>query len=382
MTVNTISITPDKLQTALLELWPLKKSVMLWGRPGIGKSAIVKDMAADMNLKLYDLRLTQIDSTDLRGLQYLDNETKRTITYLPDFLPKEGELEEMGYEGAIIFLDEITTAEQRLQACAYQLVLDLAVGHNYKLPHNVWVVAAGNGLDDGAISYDMGTALNDRFIHFNVICDSKQWVKWGEENGIADEVLTFISVRPDYLDAALSAMTEGVESAIKEDDAITPSPRSWEHVSDCRKAGVSQQSMDYIIPGIVGSVAAIAFKTTLDELGSLPPMEELFAASDDELRRILPDKPSGMFGLCYSVPKYCSDAKSFIKAFNMFNILVSIKDGRNRSEVQALAAELLSKRLNTEFATRFAAEVTASKAFQELVKHASEFANISVLDFN
>lgn len=272
--------------------------------------------------------------------------------------------------------------EQRLQACAYQLVLDLSVGTDYKLPENVWVVAAGNGLDDGAISFDMGSALNDRFTHFQVIPDAKQWLAWGAENNIHPSVLTFIAVKPEFLDSCMTAMTEGVEAAIKEDDSITPSPRSWEVVSDYLHAGVSKGSMDYIIPGVVGSVTAIAFGTTLDELGSLPPMEDLFKASDDELRRILPDTPSGMFGLCYSVPKYCTDAKSFIKAFNMFNVLVSIKDGRRRSEVQALAAELLSKRLNTEYATRFAAEVTQSKAFQELVKHASEFANISVLDFN
>lgn len=85
---------------------------MLWGRPGIGKSQIIKSMAKSLNLKLYDLRLTQIDSTSLRGLEFLDVETKRTITYLPDFLPKnEQELIDEGFSGAIIFLDEITAAK-------------------------------------------------------------------------------------------------------------------------------------------------------------------------------------------------------------------------------------------------------------------------------
>lgn len=159
MTVNTIPITPDKLQTCLLELWPTKKPVMLWGPPGIGKSAIIKQFAKDLNLKVYDIRLTQIDSTDLRGVTYLDKETKRTTNYLPDFLPEKGELEAEGFVGAVFFLDEITAAEHRLRASSYQLVLDREVGHNYKLPKNVWVVAAGNGLEDGSIAFDMGKQL-------------------------------------------------------------------------------------------------------------------------------------------------------------------------------------------------------------------------------
>src|SRR3954449_5887335 len=67
----------------------------------------------------------------------------------------------------ILFLDELTAADQRLQISAYSLILDRRVG-NYQLPDGGQVVAAGNASFHGAISHDMGTALADRMFHFNV----------------------------------------------------------------------------------------------------------------------------------------------------------------------------------------------------------------------
>ena len=46
----------------------LKKSIMIWGAPGIGKSSIVSSIAIKLNLEFIDLRLSQLAPTDLRGL--------------------------------------------------------------------------------------------------------------------------------------------------------------------------------------------------------------------------------------------------------------------------------------------------------------------------
>lgn len=231
--------------------------------------------------------------------------------------------------------------------------------------------------------WDKAKALNNRFIHFKVMCDVKQWLLWGSQNNIHENVLTLIATKGHYLNGGLEAMTENANIAstgIKEDDVITCTPRTWEYVSDLMHAGISKASMDYIIPGTVGSVAAMALKTTLEELGDLPPIEELFKAGDDELRRILPTKGSGMFNLCYSLPKFCTDAKSFIKAFHILNVFVSIKDGLSRSEVQALAAELLSKKLNSEASMEFATKVTDTEEFAILMQHAQQFANLATME--
>jgi hypothetical protein len=51
-----------------------------------------------------------MDSTDLTGLPYLHQESKKTIYYLPEFLPTEEMIANSGKEGCIIFLDELSAA--------------------------------------------------------------------------------------------------------------------------------------------------------------------------------------------------------------------------------------------------------------------------------
>lgn len=112
MTINTVTATIDVIKGCLLGQIKnkrlFKKSTLVFGAPGVGKSSTIKNIGKILNLRVYDLRLARMDSTDLGGLPFLDPETGRTIYYLPEFLPTEKDLE--GYNGGIIFLDEITQA--------------------------------------------------------------------------------------------------------------------------------------------------------------------------------------------------------------------------------------------------------------------------------
>lgn len=125
MTINTINTNPAHLKNCLSAIITspvlYKKAQFLWGNPGIGKSQIVRQIAIELNYKLFDIRLTTKDSTDLTGLPYLHEETKKTIYYIPEFFPSKEELEAEGYAGGIIFLDELSSAEPRIQVAAYEL---------------------------------------------------------------------------------------------------------------------------------------------------------------------------------------------------------------------------------------------------------------------
>lgn len=122
MTINTISSTPDTIKSCILKLAKdadlRKQAVYLHGSPGSGKSDLVRSIAEELDWDLIDLRLTRMDSTDLTGLPYLHEETKKTIYYLPEFYPTEESIKAKGKKGCIIFLDELSSAELRLQASA------------------------------------------------------------------------------------------------------------------------------------------------------------------------------------------------------------------------------------------------------------------------
>ena len=49
-----------------------KLPVFIWGAPGIGKSSIVKQIAAEQDLEFLDLRLSLLDPTDLKGSPFFN----------------------------------------------------------------------------------------------------------------------------------------------------------------------------------------------------------------------------------------------------------------------------------------------------------------------
>ncbi len=71
---------------------------------GVGKSQLVRTLAAEIGAELYDVRLTTVEPQDLRGLPYYDHAAKKTRWYRPEDLPED--------EGrpAVLFLDELTAA--------------------------------------------------------------------------------------------------------------------------------------------------------------------------------------------------------------------------------------------------------------------------------
>src|SRR5262245_18674290 len=131
-------------------------AVMLWGAPGIGKSAIVHQMAAMRRCKVIDLRLNIREPVDLRGIPVPNAKTRTTDWLTPSELPQ---VERDGATG-ILFLDEVNTASAQMMAVAMQLVLDRKVG-DYVLPKGWVVVAAGNRTSDRASAQRMPTALRN-----------------------------------------------------------------------------------------------------------------------------------------------------------------------------------------------------------------------------
>ena len=173
MTVNAMTISAGESLKVLLAAWDaqdsgaLKVSYMLHGRPGVGKTQVVQQMAETIGARLFDLRLTTIEPQDLRGLPYYDHETKKTVWYRPEDLPDDGP--------AVLFLDELTAASPYLQPTVYGLLQERRVGR-HSLPDTVFVVAAGNAAEDGAIAYEMGTALSDRLVHLTVRATASDWI--------------------------------------------------------------------------------------------------------------------------------------------------------------------------------------------------------------
>jgi MoxR-like ATPase len=136
----------------------------VWGKP-----SWCRRLRGRIGAELFDLRLTTIEPQDLRGLPYFDHEAAKTIWYRPEDLPDTD-------APAILFLDELTAAAPCLATDCLRAAAGTP-GGPASLPDSVMIVAAGNRIEDGAIAYDMGTALSDRLIHMIVQANPEDWLK-------------------------------------------------------------------------------------------------------------------------------------------------------------------------------------------------------------
>jgi len=293
MSLNARSVSAGEALRVLEAGWQAQKSGtltaswMLHGRPGVGKTEIIRQLADRIGAQLFDIRLTTIEPQDLRGLPYYDHATQRTIWYRPEDLPDDPA------QPAVLFLDELTAASPYLQPTVYGLLQERRVGRHL-LPDAVFIVAAGNGVEDGAVAYEMGTALSDRLIHMQVVADPVQWLEhYAITRSLHPAVTAFLRSRPDLLDTT--------EETLKRAETIACTPRSWERVSDIMGAVTDKPLRHTMIAGTIGLAAAAEFARVADELDAQVTIDEMLEADRATRRALYPQTVNGLVGLIYGL---------------------------------------------------------------------------------
>lgn len=279
---------PSQIATALNYLIDANQPVMLHGSPGVGKSDVVRQIAKQRGIDLIDLRLSQLDPVDLRGVPSVDAKKRITLWNTPNFLPTEGK--------GILFLDEINSAAQATQAAAYQLVLDRKLG-DYELPPGWAIIAAGNRSTDRAIVNQMSTALKNRFTHLNYEVNNDDWCDWALRSNIAVEVLGFIRFRPMLLNEfeQRNASKEEKERVQRLKDAQAfATPRSWEFLSKVVQQKPSSDVEYELYTGVVGEGAAAEFMGYLKYYRDLPNLDALLMNPGAAK---VPEEPATLYAL-------------------------------------------------------------------------------------
>lgn len=260
--------------------------IMLWGPPGIGKSSLIHQISAELNCDVLDLRLAQLEPTDLRGVPMPNRETGRADWFLPGFWPiraEEATTREVTVVDAkgkatkkkvkvpagcsptgpgIVFLDEIEKAPVSVKNASLQLVLDRMIG-TYKLPDDWALVCAGNREEDGCFSAPLGAALSNRMIHLEIEPDVESWAAWARDNEISEDVIGFLHFKPELL----YKQTE---------DHAFPSPRSWEMGSKLVESVKTQRERKELLGASVGRAAASEYTVWSNVYKSVDP-EAVFA---------------------------------------------------------------------------------------------------------
>ena len=258
------TVTAIEAKAAIQRCFNKQRPIFLWGPPGIGKSELVEGITEDLGGKMYDLRLAQMDPTDIRGIPYYNKDNGMMDWAPPIDLPTAEEASK--YPVVVLFLDEMNSAAPSVQAAAYQLVLNRRIG-KYILPPNVVIVAAGNREGDKGVTYRMPAPLANRFVHLELRVDFESWLNWAANNNIHKDVIGYISfAKQDLYDFDPKSISRSFAT-----------PRSWTFVSELLDDALPDSTTTDMVAGTIGEGTAIKFMAHRKIASKLPRPEDVLA---------------------------------------------------------------------------------------------------------
>jgi hypothetical protein len=264
------TVTATEAKSAILRCFNKQRPLFLWGPPGIGKSDLISGITKELNGKMYDLRLAQMDPTDIRGIPYYNKE-KGLMDWAPPIdLPSEEDASK--YPVVVLFLDEMNSAAPSVQAAAYQLILNRRIG-KYELPDNVVMVAAGNREGDRGVTYRMPAPLANRFVHLEMRVDFDSWLQWAANNNIHKDVIGYISfAKQDLYDFDPKSASRSFAT-----------PRSWTFVSDLLEDDLTESTVTDLVAGTIGDGVAVKFMAHRKIASRMPKPSEILAGKVKDL---------------------------------------------------------------------------------------------------
>lgn len=230
------------------------------GKPGIGKSHIVAQVAKELGMDLIDIRLSQHDSTDLKGIPHVDETSRRSYWAAPDFLPFANNPKFKDKKG-ILFLDEINRAPADVIQSCFELIYDMRIGENY-IADGWYIIAAGNlGAEDGCDVNEFDSAMNGRLVKLTLDENINEWVEWANQFSVRPEIIGFLKANTKYFYC---------ENDKSRNEWVTP--RHWAKFSKLIDDNTDMYSIKEITAllgkSIVGPAAAV-FNAYLTELESV-----------------------------------------------------------------------------------------------------------------
>ena len=301
------TVSPNAAKASIKHAIVKKRPIFLWGPPGIGKSDIVHQIAEQMNAHVIDVRLSLWEPTDIKGIPYFDSNVSKMVWAPPGELPDAAMAAQ--HDSILLFLDEMNSAAPAVQAAAYQLILNRKVG-TYKLPDNVFIVAAGNREADKGVTYRMPAPLANRFIHLEMQVNFDDWFQWAVNNNIHKDVVGFLTFsKKDLYDFDPKSPSRSFAT-----------PRSWSFVSELLEDELDSSTTTDLVSGAVGEGLAVKFMAHRKVSSSMPNPTDILAGKVKEMKT---KEISAMYSLtvslCYEL-KEASDKndKKFDEKVNNF----------------------------------------------------------------
>ncbi|MEV5846243.1 MoxR family ATPase [Streptomyces sp. NPDC051985] len=261
--------------------------VLLWGEPGIGKTAALTQLSETLELPLTTVIASVHEPSDFSGLPVVGDDP--AVQGVP-MAPPDWAIRLVKAGRGLLFLDELSTAPPAVQAALLRLVLERRVGA-LRLPPGVRIVAAANPRSSAADGWELSPPLANRFVHLQWAHDHEVVVR-GLGGTWPRAVLPRLD--PERLPAAVDFARRAVCGLLATRPTLVhrlpsgevrrggawPSPRSWDMtlrlVAFAHAAGSSRDVLSLLVRGTVGDGPGLELLASVDRL-ELPDPETLLA---------------------------------------------------------------------------------------------------------
>ena len=276
----------------LIQCMAHEQSFLLLSAPGMGKSEMVYEAAADAGLPCRSLLGTQIAPEDVSGIPRIVGE--RSVFCPPRILLPERP------EPFCLFLDELPACAPDVQKAFYSLLLERRLGE-HSLPAGTWVVAAGNRLQDRALVRAMSSALVNRVTILHLRVDTDEWLAWAARHGIRSEIRELHRQHARRADAAGAGRAGAVLDAARLDAAVARA----RHGGGVRHPR-SNETRRALAFGRLSAEDAVVFCALAEEaIGPVRPLEDYIRQPE-----LLPQADSARWFVLNCIRQFVRDGKA------------------------------------------------------------------------
>ena len=205
-----------------------QRPVLLMGPPGIGKTQIMEQIAAETGVGLVAYTITHHTRQSAIGLPFIEKRTYGGETYsvteytMSEILGSVYELmERTGLKEGILFLDEINCVSETLAPMMLQFLQCKTFG-NQKLPEGWLIVAAGNPPEYNKSVRDFDVVTLDRVKRIDVAEDFGVWKEYARRKGLHGAVVSYLDIKKDHF-YRIETAVDGLQFA---------TARGWEDLSE------------------------------------------------------------------------------------------------------------------------------------------------------
>ncbi|MET9605930.1 MoxR family ATPase [Streptomyces sp. NPDC006512] len=294
---TTTEPRPDIQLEALTLAVAADLPVLLWGEPGIGKTAALTQLAEELELPLTTVIASVHEPSDFSGLPVVgDDPAEQGVP----MAPPDWAVRLVRAGRGLLFLDELSTAPPAVQAALLRLVLERRIG-SLQLPPGVRIVAAANPRSSAADGWELSPPLANRFVHLQWIHDHEVVVRglggtWPRatlprlDPGELTRSVRHARRAVCGLLEARPALVHRLPSGESRRGGAWPSPRSWEMtlrlIAFATASGSSREVLSLLVRGTVGDGPGLELLASMDRM-DLPDPESLLA---DPAGAVLPER--------------------------------------------------------------------------------------------